>query len=302
MGGFGAFAPTPVGEPSLCEGSPFLATLRGSVALGFGNPCFVLRFVRDTPGFPSQSEEAFGFLADAESSLRLSRLRAKSLHPEGTCLFALLRRLRRIKKSPLLPARPPASHRKLRTVRLVSFAGRGSLRFTCLPRVSRSLLVPSLCSELAGSPRRTPSLLTSLRSVAGSRLLSLRSFGASLWARSFRFAASPRRTQSLRFACLCFTLGASSLHVFTFPEKNTHPTCATTLNIRRIRLRERSAVPLAGSPPRARKPTLRLSSLLGAEPGLTLVSARTLRASSLRFAPLAGSRRRFHAVRPYFGA
>ncbi len=111
----------------------------------------------------------------------------------------------------LLPAHPPALHRKLQV-----FA-----------------LSPSPCEEACAS---------------------------SQGAEPLHFAEAP--LQGLGF---CF--GASSLHVFTFLEKYLI-LFVTTLNIRRICRRKRSAVPLAGSPSRARKPALCLSSSQVAEPAL----------------------------------
>ncbi len=90
------------------------------------------------------SPEAFGFRAGLRACAVLVSARAQSLRPFGTCLFGLLRRLRRIKKFPLLPARPPASHLKLRAfalsplrarkpaLSLVFLAGRGVFAFACL--------------------------------------------------------------------------------------------------------------------------------------------------------------------------
>ncbi len=95
--------------------------------------------------------------------------RAKSLRPFGTCLFAGLRRLRRIKKSPSLPARPPALHRKLRAVRLVSFAGLkacASLVFLACRRASslRCGVSPS------GSEPPCPCYASDLRGLLASTL------------------------------------------------------------------------------------------------------------------------------------
>ncbi len=125
------------GEPSLCLSRLFSlrsfgASLRPSGTLA-------------TLGFPS---------------------RAQSLRPYGTCLFALLRRLRRIKKFPSLPTRPPALHRKpIPSPCLLRFARKPTLP---LPRSSASLRFACLASyRSAPSERRSRlrSLLASLRGL-----------------------------------------------------------------------------------------------------------------------------------------
>ncbi len=100
---------------------------------------------------------------------------AQSLRPLGTCLFASLRRLRRTsgKKSLLLPARPPASHRKFQAFALSPSPSSEACAFACLPRLPPSLLgsapLGTSGSRLgcsgpppryapAGSPRLAPSV------------------------------------------------------------------------------------------------------------------------------------------------
>ncbi len=86
----------------------------------------------------------------AEPSLRLSRLLGlKACVPYGTCLFALLRRLRLIsqkKKSRFLPTRPPAFALQTYCVCLVSSpVGEPSLRPSSYSGLARSrLYAPSL--------------------------------------------------------------------------------------------------------------------------------------------------------------
>ncbi len=78
-------------------------------------------------------------VAESFASAR-SRLGRKAFVPKGRRLFALLRRLRRIKKSPFLPARPPALHCKLFV--LSPSPCSEACTFVCLPRLSASLLAP----------------------------------------------------------------------------------------------------------------------------------------------------------------
>ncbi len=87
---------------------------------------------------------------NAEPSLCLSRLRAQSLRPFGTWLLAGLRRLRRIKKTPPLPARPPASHRKLRAFALSPSQGAGPLH-----SADASLQGPGFCFGASSSSLRS---------------------------------------------------------------------------------------------------------------------------------------------------
>ncbi len=161
---------------------------------------------------------------------------------------ALLRRLRRIKKSPLLPAHPPLrianSGRSPCLLR-----GARSCRFAPSPRLS-----PSLCFTCLGFYRRASSLRCgvspwSLRSCGASpcfgdfgELKNLRFFPPSpplriansgrlpcllRGARSCRFAPSSRLSPSLRFACLGFYRRASSLRCGVSPPARSLLVLAT---------------------------------------------------------------------------
>ncbi len=130
----------------------------------------------------------------------------------------------------------------------------GSLRFACLPRLERSLRFACLRS---GRRASSSSLCSDLRGLALCRSAPTeRRFKLREPSRALGFP-SPCSELSLRF--ISSQVAEPSLSLVSAPSsepprstasrsrKNTHSACATTLNIRRIRRRKRSAVPLAGS-------------------------------------------------------